>query len=278
MKAACKNAFHFVVLVAGVAFASAASHAATSTDDRPRTGQPPSEFMTPPVGRFVGLVDALGTGGLRVGRSEAWLLVFNLAAWRDPNGSVIRKDLRCELPVTEDDLKALTDAIAKLGRIVSFSATDPELSSIATELQKPVELLSPFGRLRYDRRYGWYAGSATWCGKEIDINLSCADPAHASAVLQVASKLFSTQAEWNRRVQDHAVQELLTLKNESWLSEDEEPLSAEDFTSRMTLTSISVEENGEFTFWHDDGDLFWGHSIQISGDLVQGLTDADIPG
>jgi hypothetical protein len=55
-------------------------------------------------------------------------------------------------------------------------------------------------------------------------------------------------------------------------------LSAEEFGSRMTLTSITIEETGSFEFWHDDGDLFWGHSIQISADVANGPTDADIPG
>lgn len=46
----------------------------------------------------------------------------------------------------------------------------------------------------------------------------------------------------------------------------------------MKLEAITVRPNGEFEFWHDDGDLFWGHSILISGDLNHGLEDADIPG
>jgi hypothetical protein len=29
---------------------------------------------------------------------------------------------------------------------------------------------------------------------------------------------------------------------------------------------------------HDDGDLFWGHSIQVTGTLDEGPTDADISG
>ncbi len=46
----------------------------------------------------------------------------------------------------------------------------------------------------------------------------------------------------------------------------------------MSLASISVSEEGSFSFWHSDGDLFWGHSIMIAGNLTDGLTDADIPG
>ena len=46
----------------------------------------------------------------------------------------------------------------------------------------------------------------------------------------------------------------------------------------MKLESISVRNNGSFDFWHNDGDLFWGHSIQISGNLTDGPKRADIPG
>ncbi|GAB5542876.1 MAG: hypothetical protein SangKO_026360 [Sandaracinaceae bacterium] len=46
----------------------------------------------------------------------------------------------------------------------------------------------------------------------------------------------------------------------------------------MTLTTLGVGEGGGFSFWHDDGDLFWGHSILIEGDLESGPSGADIPG
>jgi hypothetical protein len=33
--------------------------------------------------------------------------------------------------------------------------------------------------------------------------------------------------------------------------------------------------DGAFEFWHNDGDLFWGHSILIVGSLEEGLTDGE---
>ena len=46
----------------------------------------------------------------------------------------------------------------------------------------------------------------------------------------------------------------------------------------MKIESITVHPDGGFEFWHNDGDLFWGHSILISGSLVEGPNSADIPG
>jgi hypothetical protein len=62
------------------------------------------------------------------------------------------------------------------------------------------------------------------------------------------------------------------------LDEDEIELTADQFKGRMTLESITVHPNGSFTFWHNDGDMFWGHSIEVSGSLTKGLRRADIPG
>jgi hypothetical protein len=71
---------------------------------------------------------------------------------------------------------------------------------------------------------------------------------------------------------------LLNLKNDNWLDDGEDEVTAEQFIEAMRLESIAVYPDGSFVFWHQDGDLFWGHSIQICGSLSEGLTDADIPG
>jgi hypothetical protein len=155
--------------------------------------------MASPKGRIVGLVDASGPGGVLVDKPDAWNLVLHLAAWRESGGSVVQQRLRCELPVTKNELRALMDAVDAY-RIVELEATS-----------------STNGVVKLER------------------------------IARIAAT-------------------------------DPEQLNAENFKSRMTLQSISIEETGEFTFWHDDGDLFWGHSIQVWGDLVTGPTHADIAG
>lgn len=40
-------------------------------------------------------------------------------------------------------------------------------------------------------------------------------------------------------------------------------MAAEQINSKMKLTSITVEPVGTVTFWHNDGVLFFGHSILV---------------
>ena len=45
----------------------------------------------------------------------------------------------------------------------------------------------------------------------------------------------------------------------------------------ITLASITISED-IITFWFDDGDIFWGHSIVVESDYDFNFTDAHIEG
>lgn len=60
-----------------------------------------------------------------------------------------------------------------------------------------------------------------------------------------------------------ATDQLLALKNEGWLHEDEDPLSYETFIDLIKLEGVSVYPEGHFEVFFLDGDLFFGHSILV---------------
>jgi hypothetical protein len=162
---------------------------------------------------------------------------------------------------------------------VSRVKTDDEFDAVAEELKQPVAISTPvFGDLLLDRQIGWFSGSAIWNGEEICVTFATDETLTIDRSYQTAEALWANQVEWKRKVEDFAVQQLLPIKNEHWLEEGERPLTADQFKARMSLDSISFRDGGRFEFWHHDGDLFWGHSIQVSGSIGDGLTDADIPG
>jgi hypothetical protein len=162
------------------------------------------------------------------------------------------------------------------------SLREPERSGlveVATELAKPIRLNTDrFGELTLDRSINLFEGNATWNGQPIKISFDTDESFDIAKGLAAAELLWNEEQAWKQRVEDFAADQLLGLKNEVWLDDDESDLTADQFKSSMTLKSIHIDFYGGFTFWHDDGDLFWGHSIQISGCHMKGLTSADIPG
>jgi hypothetical protein len=97
-------------------------------------------------------------------------------------------------------------------------------------------------------------------------------------VLHHAHALWDAPAAWDDRVRAFAVSRLLGLKNDAWLGDDESALTTAQFTARMTPQAVTLDPDGSFTFFYADGDLFWGHSILVSGTIADGPADADIAG
>jgi len=258
------------------------------------------ELAGRPVEDLIGLVDARGKCGWPE-EGDQWTLSFALHCWRIPPGQLKTQPLsvtvttsraryeslweqihsytvvRIRARVVEDSMSGT--AQGKLTEFLGLDTSDSELYRAAVDLQKPVVHQDhQFGHFTLDRRVNWYTAETEWNGTIVALNLSLDDSDKLDAALQVARSLWKYQKQWATRIEDYAVQELLPLKNESWLDEDEVELTADQFKGRMTLESVTVDPDGSFDFWHNDGDLFWGHSIQISGSLSEGPTRADIPG
>lgn len=259
------------------------------------------ELAASPVHELTGIVSPSGVGAGRSGGQELWSLLLTLDAWRVGSEPVRTESLTLRRRVTDAELRTFQESIdsetvvkirarvamdntfgrpqGQLEEFIGIDSADTELHSQLAELQKPATHTDErFGTLTFDRRVSWYSGTARWCGQSIDLNVNVEDNDEPSPALKVAYALWDNESNWQQRVADYAVKELLPLKNDNWLSDDETEFTSEQFKSKITLESISVYADGDFEFWHDDGDLFWGHSIQVSGNLSDGLTGADIPG
>jgi hypothetical protein len=253
-------------------------------------------MAVPPTRTLLGLIDARGAGGAAIGAPDSWRLVVHLAAWRPLGGPVSQDERRCELPVSQGELRTLMEQVAPyqivavetesdtgqrllaLRRIVELHAHDDELARIAAALQQPIILdTARFSTLRYERRFGRFTGQTQWSGRPCALSLACAEPRQPEVVLTHAEALFAAEDAWRQRIEQYAVAELLA-QAEDWRYDDGPAITGEQFLERMTIESIDVDEAGGFSFIFDDGDLFAGHAIQISGDLATGPTRADTPG
>ncbi len=220
---------------------------------------------------------------------------FTLAAWRVPGSRVkisrltILRPLapasdwfseytplsihRIVVKLSEDNNRAI------LASRSNVAANEVGLTEIAQELEQVIVIQhDQFGELLFDPSMDWFTCEADWNGNAVQLRFETDEYRDVSRGLKTAELLWKDQIVWKSKVEQYAVAELLDLKNGTWLGQGEQPLSADQFLSRMSLKTISVLDDGSFEFWHDDGDLFWGHSIQISGSFSQGLYQADIPG
>jgi hypothetical protein len=243
----------------------------------------------------VGVVDMHGAGGIKTG--AAWTLQFGLDTWRREDGASCSTPLAVAREVTIDELRQHMNRIrggeiitARVRLVDAASAVllglldrpiDPDdpLAARVRALTTPQTRTHPlFGTLTLDRRVDWYEATTTWSGAPVRLSLPAMDDEQLEAALACAVELWNAQSSWSERVREFAADKLLGLKNGSWLGDDDDEVTRDEFKRRMVLRSITVHPEGEVEFWHDDGDLFWGHSIHVSGSLQDGPTDADIPG
>jgi hypothetical protein len=256
--------------------------------------------LASPVVELTGIVSPFGVGAGKSPGQQVSSMFLTLAAWRSHGGPIRTESLTIYRRVTDDELLEFWSVIAAdtVVRIrarvaedndVGFAqayleeylglADDRELQARLDELKKPKTVEDvPFGTFTFDRRAGYYSAEVKWVGETIELRLNAEEPDEIKSCLKIARDLWSQQSSWKTRIDDFAAQALLALKNDRWLEDDETELSPEDFKSKMTLQSISIYPDGNFDFWYDDGDLFWGHSIQVSGSLADGPTSAGIPG
>jgi hypothetical protein len=116
-----------------------------------------------------------------------------------------------------------------------------------------------FGKLTINPEYG------DIIAQHQGIEYRIESPESLPKARQIASELerYTTEAKV------FAAKGMLEIKNDAWMDEDDDGnnvlLTSEQFMERMTLESVSVDENSS-TFWFNDGELFFGHVIAVEHD------------
>ena len=161
-----------------------------------------------------------------------------------------------------------------------FIHNPPEdLIAAKIKLQAPVFLESDrFGRFKFDEKIAWFEKELEWNGQLVSVAIQIEDTSLLTDHLQTLEQLMDKQQMWKRKIEDFGVEKLLPLKNDSWLDEGESEWSKNKFISTWQLEAIWIYEDGAFDFWYKDGDIFWGHYIEISGSVKDGPDYAAIQG
>ena len=247
---------------------------------------------------ILAVTGANGFGGGKTHGDELWTISIGLTAWMEEDSPDIHKGEFVLSTVGDEQLleilrrRAPRDFILKFkGRVsedgqrlllldLPEPAFDPDLKAILEEQKKPVTFWEEgLGTFTLNRQVDWFETEVDWLGGPISLVFDAGED--RAEVLQRARTLLASAADWDKRVREYAADDLLASAND-WAEqmEDEEPqeITREQFMDRMELESIEIRADGGFHFWFADGDMFYGHSIHVSGDLEHGPDEASMEG
>ncbi len=256
----------------------------------------------------VELVVLVAPGGASFGRvrGHPWTARIKADRWRDVDGRLsnepftaerIRDDLsdeqasswsgewyRAASELSVVRLQGSWDDERATGRHLLLDdlpqpAVDDELAAIADALKRPVVIPHQvFGDFTLNRSVRWFTARPIWRGTTIDVTVGATDDDRLHPETLAETEAFWADIDdWYPRYVECAVEHLFDLKNESWLNDNESPLTVEEFAIRLRPSSISIEDNEAVVFF-DDGDVFFGHSIIVSGPIDTGPSDAQLAG
>lgn len=253
------------------------------------------------------VVGARGFGAAKLGKKEFWSASVELTAWKEEGGEIHREEILLSTPADDRLLERLRSTVkrdsvircsvhpSRNGRFLLMTGPaqkgdDPELKEILEEQMREVTMeVEGLGIFVLERTVDWFETKKDWLGTEINLSFDREEEESMESAIETARTLMEYQRAWDRRIREFAADELLELANdwaESPVYEDasedsqegEQAVTREQFMERMELESIQVREGGEFEFWFCDGDMFYGHSIHVTGNVENGPDWADIEG
>ena len=248
---------------------------------------------------LLAVTGANGFGGGKTAKEKLWRASIGLTAWMEEDSPDIHRGEFVLSTIADDRLLGVLQRRAPQDFIIKFKGRvsedgkrlllldlpepgfDPDLKAILEEQKKPVTFWEEgLGTFTLNRQVDWFETELDWLGTEISLTIDMEEDREEA--LQNAKTLLASAADWDKRVRAYAADELVSLAND-WsqdMDEDGETptITREQFMERMELESIEIGGDGSFTFWFGDGDLFYGHSIRVSGDLENGPDDASMEG
>lgn len=135
------------------------------------------------------------------------------------------------------------------------------------------------GNLHYDQYLNWYECKVPFRGAETDIFISLDNVENEITVIEQAYEFYRNIEKWNGDAEIAIIRNLLEEINSGWLHPENRQLVSEaDLLKQLTLTGVTILVHNCFDMCYKVGDLLGGHSILVSGTIIQGIKSVDIVG
>jgi hypothetical protein len=126
------------------------------------------------------------------------------------------------------------------------------------------------GRLTFDPSVRLLMGQAVWNGRRVEVSVE------ASSRDLRGPALSRAEAVWAQ--QSRIASEVTAFVIASTLAELEDETSPESISRLIALKYLKFRDDGIVEFWHDDGELFGGHSIVVRWRVGEPAYDYEIAG
>ncbi|EFM11779.1 conserved hypothetical membrane spanning protein [Paenibacillus curdlanolyticus YK9] len=240
-----------------------------------------------------------GTTGTRAGRAEGNILMhahIDLIAWKglSPTEPVNHNKVFRLAWLVDDEQWQMSKDILQPNRVVRLHVRkgqmvmmlikvldseykDNELEAILEASSKPAFYYDEvLGEFKLYRVVNWFEKTIAWAGEEGQLSFYRDEEEKMKSALQAAYILFGDQEKWSRKIRAFAAQELVSAVND--LFEEGEEITEETFMKLMVFSSILIQPDGGFEMYFSDGDMFYGHSIIVSGNVNGTIESAVVAG
>lgn len=154
---------------------------------------------------------------------------------------------------------------------------DDRFESIKEEYLKPVVINSKFGEFQLNKNYDRFEGVINYLGEKCDIYLNVEEGATTAEIqLNKLDEIFHNLTDWDKKVKEYAVDQLLGLANE-WREDDTE-ITKEQFIQRIGVPSLYINEGGSVEVRFDSDEMFTDHGILVEIDENGEMNGATIEG
>ena len=133
------------------------------------------------------------------------------------------------------------------------------------------------GDFELDKSIDMFSKNIAWNDNNISISFENIDEESNKNSIDIIKKIFANKKDIDKKLKEYIAENMLEDANR-WNDDADKPhINKEDFAKLITLTSITICED-ILTFWFDDGDIFWGHSIVVDSDYDFNFTKPYIEG
>ena len=190
-------------------------------------------------------------------------------------------------PISRPDLKPFNNEAHMQSfyvlEVLSEGEENEFLQNLLDMWYNPVTLHSgEFGDMVLDKELMWFNVEAQWRRMPFYIRLKLHDENEdAKDGLALLEQFWKKKAAWDKKLRAFAAKQLLTLANDWAENDDEHPgrvWTEESFAKALKNESIIMDTDGSFEMWYDDGGIFFGHAVVISGDVQNGAKKATMEG